>query len=158
MRAVLLEPNQLTMLSQFNMSTATWLTQVAINLESDDPTNYAPQVFRKISFPLPDRVPDTLKYVLDSFEISTNVAIIMFSSCFWKMHSRICDRKYCWLSEFLAEIQSTNSRIAGLRVSGSNFNDGACLYGLSSTNEESSSASTHGRMPRSAIALSQRYA
>lgn len=61
LRAVLMEPNQLAMLSQFHMATATWLVQVCLNTDLHNNTTLAPMKFRPITFPLPETVPDTLK-------------------------------------------------------------------------------------------------
>lgn len=55
-------------LEVFHTATAIWLMQVYLN---DEPTkengkvNYAPKELKKISFPLPDNVPDTVRYEID---------------------------------------------------------------------------------------------
>lgn len=60
LRAVLIEPNFLLMLSQFHKATTTWLVQVCIH--NDLPNNcFAPIDYIEVVFPLTDDVPDTLK-------------------------------------------------------------------------------------------------
>lgn len=59
MRAVLLEPNFLLMMSQFHKATATWLVQICLNNDYND--GFAPLVYKDVVFPLPDNVPQTLK-------------------------------------------------------------------------------------------------
>lgn len=59
-RATLIEPNFLTLMSQFHKATAAWLVQVSLCSQNEN-NNYAPLKFRKITFPFPEIVPNTLK-------------------------------------------------------------------------------------------------
>lgn len=60
LRAVLIEPNFLMMLSQFHKATATWLVQICLNNNYTNDT-YAPLSYKQVKFPLPDDIPQTLK-------------------------------------------------------------------------------------------------
>lgn len=60
LRAVLIEPNFLTMLSNFHKATANWLVQVCLTTNFIDDT-YAPSSYKEIQFPLPENIPQTLK-------------------------------------------------------------------------------------------------
>lgn len=65
MKAVLLEPSTLHLLSQFQKATCIWLTQVVLDIDKDFQSNnlqsYCPNEFKTIQFPLPNTVPPTLK-------------------------------------------------------------------------------------------------
>jgi len=65
MKAALLEPSTLYLLSQFQKATCVWLTQVVLDVDKDFKSNsiqsYCPNEFKKIEFPLPNFVPPTLK-------------------------------------------------------------------------------------------------
>jgi len=65
MKAALLEPSTLQLLSQFQKATCIWLTQVVLDVDKDFQSNnmqsYCPDKFRTIKFPLPSVVPCTLK-------------------------------------------------------------------------------------------------
>lgn len=65
MKAVLLEPSTLHLLSLFQKATCVWLTQVVLDVNKDFQSNnllsYCPNVFREIEFPLPNTIPPTLK-------------------------------------------------------------------------------------------------
>lgn len=65
MKAALLEPSTLQLLSQFQKATCVWLTQVVLDVNKDFQTNdhqsYCPNKFNVIEFPLPNIVPPTLK-------------------------------------------------------------------------------------------------
>lgn len=64
MRAVLLEPSNLSALADFCVATAEWLVQVAIHSPvQEDTETYAPLNYLPLTFPLPDYVPDTLSCV-----------------------------------------------------------------------------------------------
>lgn len=66
MKAALLEPSTLNLLSQFQKATCIWLTQVVLDVDKDFQSNnlqsYCPTKFSVIEFPLPSVVPPTLKY------------------------------------------------------------------------------------------------
>lgn len=65
MKAALLEPSTLHLLSQFQKATCVWLTQVVLDVDKDFQSNtlqsYCPDKFKPIEFPLPASVPPTLK-------------------------------------------------------------------------------------------------
>jgi hypothetical protein len=65
MKAALLEPSTLHLLSQFQKATCVWLTQVVLDVDKDFKSNdlqsYCPNKFLVIEFPLPSIVPPTLK-------------------------------------------------------------------------------------------------
>lgn len=65
MKATILEPSTLHLLSQFQKATCVWLTQVVLDVDSDFQSNslqsYCPNNFKIIEFPLPNTVPSTLK-------------------------------------------------------------------------------------------------
>lgn len=65
MKAALLEPTTLHLLSQFQKATCIWLTQVVLDVDKDFQSNnlqsYCPNKFSVIEFPLPTVVPPTLK-------------------------------------------------------------------------------------------------
>lgn len=60
LRAVLIEPTFLTMLSQFHKATTTWLVQICLRNDFAEDT-YAPLVYKNVEFPLSEEIPDTLK-------------------------------------------------------------------------------------------------
>lgn len=56
------EPNLLEEVFSFMSASAFWLTQVALNTDCDDKlTNFSPLKFKTVTFPLSDKVSDTLK-------------------------------------------------------------------------------------------------
>lgn len=65
MKAALLEPSTLHLLSQFQKATCIWLTQVVLDVDNDFQSNSlqscCPNKFKTIEFPLPNIVPPTLK-------------------------------------------------------------------------------------------------
>ncbi|KAL5235405.1 hypothetical protein ACI65C_002815 [Semiaphis heraclei] len=67
MKAALLEPSALHLLSQFQKATCIWLTQVVLDVDKDFQSNnlqsYCPNKFSVIEFPLPSVVPPTLKCI-----------------------------------------------------------------------------------------------
>ncbi|XP_025409888.1 ubiquitin conjugation factor E4 A isoform X2 [Sipha flava] len=67
MKAALLEPSTLYLLSQFQKATCVWLTQVVLDVNKDfqssDLQSYCPNKFNVIEFPLPNIVPLTLKCI-----------------------------------------------------------------------------------------------
>lgn len=66
MKAALLEPSTLHLLSQFQKATCVWLAQVVLDIDKDFQSNniqsYCPIKFKIIEFPLPNIIPPTLKY------------------------------------------------------------------------------------------------
>lgn len=60
LRAVLIEPGFLMLMSQFHRATAAWLVQVVLHNEPTRDT-FAPLTQKKVVFPLPPEIPDTLK-------------------------------------------------------------------------------------------------
>lgn len=60
LRAVLIEPGFLMMLSQFHKATATWLVQICLNNNFNEET-FAPLAYKDIVFPMSEDVPQTLK-------------------------------------------------------------------------------------------------
>lgn len=60
LRAVLIEPGFLMMLSQFYKATTTWLVQVCQNNNFSNDT-FAPLSYKDVKFPMSDDIPDTLK-------------------------------------------------------------------------------------------------
>jgi ubiquitin conjugation factor E4 A len=63
MRASLLTPEILSLLAKFHAATAFWLIQVNIDtkLHELNQDTYAPCEYNDIIFPLPEKVPETLK-------------------------------------------------------------------------------------------------
>lgn len=60
-RATLIEPNFLELMSQFHKATTTWLVQVALHQTDSNEKTHSPLKFKKVTFPLPSTIPDTLK-------------------------------------------------------------------------------------------------
>lgn len=65
MKAALLEPSTLHLLSQFQKATCVWLAQVVLDIDKDFQSNnvqsYCPIKFKIMEFPLPSIIPPTLK-------------------------------------------------------------------------------------------------
>lgn len=77
-RAALLEPSTLNIMSQLNVATAVWLVQVTLNTEVEIPTSaYNPNKFRKLNFPLPEKIPVTLSCIPE-FLIENTACFLSF--------------------------------------------------------------------------------
>ncbi|VVC44918.1 Hypothetical protein CINCED_3A005936 [Cinara cedri] len=67
LKAALLEPSTLHLMSQFQKATCVWLTQVVFDVDKDFQSNdlqsYSPNTFKPIKFPLPSFIPPTLKCI-----------------------------------------------------------------------------------------------
>lgn len=66
LRASLLVPEMLKLLAKFHATTAFWLVQVYLNDAKDEENerhNYIPKECKEVMFPLPETVPDSLRYI-----------------------------------------------------------------------------------------------
>lgn len=63
LRASILVPEMLKLLAKFHATTAFWLVQVYLNeIGENEQNNYIPKECKVVTFPLPETVPDTLRY------------------------------------------------------------------------------------------------
>lgn len=65
LKASLLAPEMLKLLAKFHATTAFWLVQVYLNNEiggEGKQCDYIPKEYKIVTFPLPETVPDTLRY------------------------------------------------------------------------------------------------
>lgn len=87
LRASLLSPCMLTMLTKFHSATAYWLMQVNINndlnnnnidnINNDDDLSYAPKKHKNLTFPLTDNIPETLSCIPE-FIVENTIGFICF--------------------------------------------------------------------------------
>lgn len=65
LKTSLLAPDMLKLLAKFHATTASWLVQVCLNdVQTDrEQSDYAPKKRKEVTFPFPETVPDTLRYV-----------------------------------------------------------------------------------------------
>ncbi|XP_015110282.1 ubiquitin conjugation factor E4 A [Diachasma alloeum] len=78
LRASLLAPEMLKLLAKFHAATAHWLMQVNVNLALDENQGtFAPMKPLKITFPLPETVPDTLKCIPE-FVVENTMRFVCF--------------------------------------------------------------------------------
>lgn len=69
LRASLLVPDMLKLLAKFHATTAFWLVQVYLNdakIGENAENDYIPKECKEVTFPLPETVPDTLRYFLNT--------------------------------------------------------------------------------------------
>ncbi|XP_043272469.1 ubiquitin conjugation factor E4 A [Venturia canescens] len=83
LRASLLAPEMLNLLSIFHATTAFWLIQVNLDIDADSSksstnrVNYAPRELKDVTFPLPETVPNTVKCVPE-FVVENTVGFVCF--------------------------------------------------------------------------------
>lgn len=85
LRASLLVPEMLNLLAKFHATTAFWLIQVSLDLDDEMNTespagrSYAPKKFIPVTFPLPNRVPNTVRCIPE-FVVENTVGFVCFLS------------------------------------------------------------------------------
>lgn len=115
MKAALLEPSTLHLLSQFQKATCIWLTQVVLDVDKDFQSNnlqsYCPNKFSVIEFPLPSIIPPTLKCIPE-FLLEN---IWRYLTLVRRFHSRSLEEPgFSLVCEFLNAIlifMTSNSRV-----------------------------------------------
>lgn len=77
LKCQLSDPNLSKMLFDLNSASSFWLSQIVVHTNQTDTTNYAPLNEIQINFPLPDRIPLTLKCIPE-FLVENIVSYLVF--------------------------------------------------------------------------------